>query len=115
MERRRTRSPNPHASSRGRSRRWAQGAKLQRQRQELVEQDGPGRRLPRSAVAVRLQRGGALRGEPTLQPAAPNDLEEIRRLLDESGLPSVDVSEHLAGFLVAREGRDLAGIVGVEP
>jgi len=51
---------------------------------------------------------------PTLEPASPSDLEPIRRLLDESGLPSADVAEHLAGFLVARAGRELAGVVGVE-
>lgn len=53
--------------------------------------------------------------QPTLEPASPTDLEQIRRLLDENGLPSVDVDEHLAGFLVARGEGDLAGVVGVEP
>ena len=54
-------------------------------------------------------------GQPTLEPASPSDLGQIRRLLDDSGLPSADVGEHLAGFLVARAGPDLAGVVGVEP
>jgi len=53
-------------------------------------------------------------GQPTLEPASPSDLEQVRRLLDDSGLPSVDVVEHLGGFLVARAGSDLAGVVGVE-
>jgi amino-acid N-acetyltransferase len=50
-----------------------------------------------------------------LQPASPNDVEDIRRLLDVNGLPSVDVGEHLSGFLVARADGALAGIAGVEP
>ena len=53
--------------------------------------------------------------QPTLEPATPSDLGQIRRLLDDSDLPSTDVAEHLAGFLVARAGGDLAGVVGVEP
>jgi amino-acid N-acetyltransferase len=52
---------------------------------------------------------------PTLEPASPSDLGPIRRLLDDSGLPSADVAEHLAGFLVVRAGPVLAGVVGVEP
>jgi amino-acid N-acetyltransferase len=52
---------------------------------------------------------------PTLEPASPSDLGQICRLLDNSGLPSADVGEHLAGFLVARTGGDLTGVVGVEP
>jgi amino-acid N-acetyltransferase len=37
--------------------------------------------------------------------------------LDDNGLPSADVGDHLAGFLVARgsDDHDLAGVVGVEP
>ena len=53
--------------------------------------------------------------QPPLEPASPGDLEAICRLLDENGLTSADIGEHLAGFLVARVGRSLAGIVGVEP
>jgi len=52
---------------------------------------------------------------PTLEPASPSDLDPICRLLDAHGLPSADVGEHLAGFLVARTDRELAGVVGVEP
>jgi amino-acid N-acetyltransferase len=54
-------------------------------------------------------------GPSTLEPASPSDLGQILRLLDDNGLPSVDVGEHLAGFLVARIGSDLAGVIGVEP
>ena len=53
--------------------------------------------------------------QPTLEPASPGDLALIRHLLDQNGLPSIDVGEHLAGFLVARGGDGLAGVVGVEP
>jgi amino-acid N-acetyltransferase len=53
-------------------------------------------------------------GQPILEPALPSDLGPILRLLDEGGLPSVDVAEHLAGFLVARTSGGLAGVVGVE-
>jgi amino-acid N-acetyltransferase len=35
--------------------------------------------------------------------------------LDDNGLPSTDVGEHLPGFLVARADRELAGVVGIEP
>ena len=51
----------------------------------------------------------------TLEPASPSDLGQIRRLLDESKLPSADVGEHLGGFLVARLEGDIVGFVGVEP
>jgi len=54
-------------------------------------------------------------GQPRLEPASPSDLAEIRNLLDGNGLPSVDVGEHLATFLIARADHDLAGVVGLEP
>jgi len=65
-------------------------------------------------VALGWYKSGPLSDQPKLEPASPSDLEEIRRLLDGADLPSVDVGEHLAGFLVARASRDLAGVVGVE-
>jgi amino-acid N-acetyltransferase len=68
-----------------------------------------------SVVAVRSREELRVHGQPTLEPASPSDLAQIRRLLDQNGLPSADVGEHLAGFLIARADRDLAGIVGVEP
>jgi amino-acid N-acetyltransferase len=52
--------------------------------------------------------------QPKLEPASPSDLAEIRSLLDNSGLPSADVGEHLATFLVARASGELAGVVGIE-
>jgi len=55
-----------------------------------------------------------VRGQPTLEPASPGDLEKVRVLLESNGLPSADVGDHLAGFLVARAGGDLAGVVGIE-
>ena len=56
-----------------------------------------------------------MRTLPRLEPALPGDLEQICRLLNENRLPSSDIAEHLNGFLVAREGPELAGVVGVEP
>jgi amino-acid N-acetyltransferase len=57
-----------------------------------------------------------VRGQPTLEPASPSDLEQICRLLNSNGLPTADIDEqHLAGFMVARSGGDLAGVVGIEP
>ncbi len=53
--------------------------------------------------------------QTTLEPAAPGDLAQISRLLEANGLPSVDVGEHLASFLVARTGGSLVGVVGIEP
>jgi amino-acid N-acetyltransferase len=52
--------------------------------------------------------------QPILQPASPDDLGDIVRLLDANGLPSVDVAGHLPGFLVARLDGGLAGVAGVE-
>lgn len=48
--------------------------------------------------------------------AEPGDLPAVKGLLDESGLPSSDVTaEKLTHFLVARAGGALAGVIGVEP
>ncbi len=51
-----------------------------------------------------------------IAPAKPADLEPVRRLLDESGLPSRDLdAPMLRHFLVARRGPRLAGVIGLEP
>jgi amino-acid N-acetyltransferase len=55
-------------------------------------------------------------GVTDLAPAAPADLEGIKRLLEARALPNADLTElHLAHFIVARNGDQLAGVVGVEP
>ncbi len=47
--------------------------------------------------------------------AHPGDLPAVRRLLREAGLPERDVTAPLlANFLLARRGRRLAGVVGLE-
>jgi len=48
-------------------------------------------------------------------PARPGDVEDTRRLLEASGLPSADVTPAmLENFLVVREGPALAAVVGFE-
>jgi N-acetylglutamate synthase-like GNAT family acetyltransferase/uncharacterized damage-inducible protein DinB len=51
-----------------------------------------------------------------IDPAKPGDLPAVTRLLDDSGLPTSDVTpEKLRHFLVARRGGALVGVIGVEP
>jgi amino-acid N-acetyltransferase len=51
----------------------------------------------------------------SINPAAPGDLSDILGLLSAVDLPHEGVAEHLAGFLVARDGRGrLAGAIGLE-
>ncbi len=48
--------------------------------------------------------------------ARTGDLPAVKRLLDESGLPSSDLTaEKLGHFLVARDGGAIVGVIGVEP
>lgn len=48
-------------------------------------------------------------------PATPDDHDAVCRLLDAHGLPFADVAPHLPGFLVARRGSAIVGVVGLEP
>jgi amino-acid N-acetyltransferase len=47
-------------------------------------------------------------------PASPGDLDQIKSLLDSASLPTLGVDEHIETFLVAREGRELVGAIGME-
>ena len=49
-----------------------------------------------------------------IRPAAARDLEDIERLLSEDSLPIDGVAESLHGFLVAVNGEDVVGAVGIE-
>lgn len=52
----------------------------------------------------------------TIQPAAPDDIDAVRALLQTVGLPHEDLTPaHLNHFLVARDGTRLCGAVGTEP
>jgi len=49
-------------------------------------------------------------------PASPADAVEIKRLLEDSGLPTADITPRLLEhFLVLRDGPALLAVVGVEP
>ena len=49
------------------------------------------------------------------EPARPADFAAIVRLLDDAALPHADLTpEHLAHFLVLRDGDAIAGVVGME-
>ena len=51
---------------------------------------------------------------PVLRSATADDLAGIVSLLASSDLPTVGVSEALSGFVVADDGGDIVGVVGVE-
>ena len=50
----------------------------------------------------------------TYQQANHRDLDEIVNLLSSVGLPSEDVGSHLDGFIVAKDGYKLVGVVGMQ-
>jgi amino-acid N-acetyltransferase len=52
--------------------------------------------------------------EPAIRPARADERDRIATLLDANGLPSRDVPDSSADFLVAVDGTDLLGSVGVE-
>ena len=49
-----------------------------------------------------------------IRSATGQDHSAIRRILAESDLPSEDIMEHLPHFLVAEEGDEMVGTVGLE-
>jgi len=52
---------------------------------------------------------------PELRQAQPEDWPEIQALLSESGLPTEDLGpRRLDGFLVAVDGEEIVGIIGLE-
>ncbi len=50
----------------------------------------------------------------TIRPATEADVEEIKLLLVESGLPTAGVDEHWKTFVVALDGAQMVGCGGVE-
>jgi len=51
-----------------------------------------------------------------IAPAAAQDLEAIRKLLEDQGLPGSDIDERsLETFLVLRDERRISGLVGLDP
>ena len=50
-----------------------------------------------------------------IERATARDAAGIDGLLSACGLPTSDVAQHLAHFLVAKSGHDLAGVIGLEP
>ena len=46
--------------------------------------------------------------------AGPADKNQIRRLLSECELPTLYIHRHLKSFVVARAGKKIVGVVGVE-
>jgi N-acetylglutamate synthase-like GNAT family acetyltransferase len=52
---------------------------------------------------------------PAIERALPSDTAEIEELLKASGLPLEGARAHLDHFYVAREGKTIAGVIGLEP
>ncbi len=52
--------------------------------------------------------------EITITPARPEDLDAIKALLLESGLPTAGVDDHWKTFLIARDGGAMVGCGGAE-
>src|SRR5512147_1296782 len=46
--------------------------------------------------------------------AQPGDKSHIRRLLSACGLPTLYVHRHLKSFMVAKAGKKIVGVIGVE-
>ena len=46
--------------------------------------------------------------------AGPADKNQIRRLLSECELPTLYIHRHLKSFMVARAGKKIVGVIGVE-
>ena len=50
----------------------------------------------------------------TYSVANPTDKNQIRRLLSECGLPTLYIHRHLKSFMVAKAGKKIVGVIGVE-
>jgi len=50
----------------------------------------------------------------SIRDASRNDLEDIVRLLEAADLPTIGVSEHVQGFLVAQRDGSIIGAIGLE-
>jgi len=46
--------------------------------------------------------------------ATPTDKNQIRRLLSQCGLPTLYIHRHLKSFMVAKAGKKIVGVIGVE-
>lgn len=53
-------------------------------------------------------------GGVTLRPARPEDLPDVERLLEASGLPTAGVADALCSFIVAESAGGIVGVVGLE-
>jgi amino-acid N-acetyltransferase len=47
--------------------------------------------------------------------AAPSDLPSARSLLTDCTLPAEDVHKHFEHFVIAKDGEDVVGVIGLEP
>ena len=47
--------------------------------------------------------------------AEPEDLKSVQQLLLNSELPYQDIANHLSHFIVAKNGTQLVGVIGLEP
>jgi amino-acid N-acetyltransferase len=52
--------------------------------------------------------------EPVLRPMDPSDLPAVERLLEASGLPTVEVADWLERFIVADRAGQVEGVAGLE-
>jgi amino-acid N-acetyltransferase len=50
----------------------------------------------------------------TFSSAARSDAPAVRQLLSDCGLPSADIHEHLDHFIVAKDGHQLIGVIGLQ-
>src|SRR4030067_634123 len=50
----------------------------------------------------------------TYSVANPTDKNQIRRSLSECGLPTLYIHRHLKSFMVAKAGKKIVGVIGVE-
>jgi amino-acid N-acetyltransferase len=55
-----------------------------------------------------------IQGSITYSFANPADKNHIRRLLSECGLPTLYIHRHLKSFMVAKVGKKIVGVIGVE-
>lgn len=69
-----------------------------------------------TAVAEAVERAGATtRGEgPVLRAAGAADLDPVRRLLEDAGLPTAGVADPVTRLVVAEEDGALVGVAGLE-
>ncbi len=67
-----------------------------------------------ASIKVYAKKPSRKRDDIQISPAGKEDKEGIQALLAENGLPGEDISSHLGNFIVAKEGRDIVGCIGME-